>query len=64
MREPVTSMFSPDSPRTYGYEAAPAESEPVELVPGKPVRLKFELRKGPPDPNPYRPRVTAPEGQR
>jgi protocatechuate 3,4-dioxygenase beta subunit len=57
MREPVTSDFSPGSPRTYGYEATPAESEPVELVPGKPVRLKFELRKGPPDPNPYRPRV-------
>lgn len=63
MREPITGFFTPESPRTYGYEASPAESVPVELVPGKPIRLKFALRKGPPDPNPYRPRPRAPEGR-
>ncbi|APW61982.1 carboxypeptidase regulatory-like domain-containing protein [Paludisphaera borealis] len=60
MREPVTSWFDPFAARTYGYEASPAQSEPVELAPGKPTRLRFELRKGPPDPNPYRPRVRQP----
>jgi protocatechuate 3,4-dioxygenase beta subunit len=56
MREPITTTFDPGSARTYGYEASPAQSEPVELVPGKPIRLRFELKKGPPDPNPFRPR--------
>ncbi len=54
MREPVTSSFEAGRPRTYGYEASPAQSEPVELVAGKPARLRFELRNGPPDPNPQR----------
>ena len=64
MREPVTTLFNPSRSQTYGYEASPARSEPVGLVAGKPVRLRFELRKGPPDPNPQRQLQGAPKPAR
>ncbi|APW61983.1 M56 family metallopeptidase [Paludisphaera borealis] len=46
MGAPNRDWFSPAAPEKHGYEATPAQSEPVELVPGKPIRLRFELRKG------------------
>lgn len=45
LRGAISLTFQPDRPEKYGYEATPAQSEPVELVAGKPIRLRFKVRK-------------------
>ncbi|MDR3621249.1 MAG: M56 family metallopeptidase [Paludisphaera borealis] len=48
MRTPNNGWFSPAAPEKHGYEAVPTQSEPVELIPGKSIRLRFELSKAKP----------------